>query len=196
MFQHTAARRRLAMKTYAIKENKRFQHTAARRRLVYDDSCQLSYLSVSTHSRPKAAGIVICDKNGDERVSTHSRPKAAGAPAKGRALTKVMGFNTQPPEGGWTIILQPLAYLCMFQHTAARRRLVSGIPKGAIQINVSTHSRPKAAGVAMANFLIPFEVSTHSRPKAAGMTTLPERILSGVSTHSRPKAAGRLISWL
>ena len=34
----------------------------------------------------------------------------------------------------------------MFQHTAARRRLVAGIAVGLRLSDVSTHSRPKAAG--------------------------------------------------
>ena len=33
-------------------------------------------------------------------VSTHSRPKAAGAAAE-KYFNKLLGFNTQPPEGGW-----------------------------------------------------------------------------------------------
>ena len=36
-------------------------------------------LSVSTHSRPKAAGNAYQNKMSMKRVSTHSRPKAAGS---------------------------------------------------------------------------------------------------------------------
>ena len=32
-------------------------------------------------------------------------------------------FNTQPPEGGWLEGLFSAAFVLMFQHTAARRRL-------------------------------------------------------------------------
>ena len=40
-----------------------------------------------------------------------------------RWLLKAFCFNTQPPEGGWTHPAHlPQAY-CLFQHTAARRRL-------------------------------------------------------------------------
>ena len=57
-------------------------------------------LSVSTHSRPKAAGEHSGKFKTIFSVSTHSRPKAAGhaqtaKPADNRC------FNTQPPEGGW-----------------------------------------------------------------------------------------------
>ena len=59
----------------------------------------------------------------------------------------------------------------MFQHTAARRRLVvAGVPVwvGA----VSTHSRPKAADLNIGSGVEQFTVSTHSRPKAADKSRL------------------------
>ena len=37
------------------------------------------------------------------------------------------GFNTQPPEGGWTISWINACPVLLFQHTAARRRLESGV---------------------------------------------------------------------
>ena len=57
-------------------------------------------IGVSTHSRPKAAGLCEWSCKGNGCVSTHSRPKAAGA------LSTI----------GYVVVL--------FQHTAARRRLV------------------------------------------------------------------------
>ena len=56
--------------------------------------------AVSTHSRPKAAGIGIRLPNGRGVVSTHSRPKAAGRMTDLDMLNDI-SFNTQPPEGGW-----------------------------------------------------------------------------------------------
>ena len=57
MFQHTAARRRLAVvKTFQLTILLKFQHTAARRRLGYYFGGYQCDKSVSTHSRPKAAG--------------------------------------------------------------------------------------------------------------------------------------------
>ena len=77
---------------------------------------------------------------------------------------------------------------------------------------VSTHSRPKAAGQAASHPLVAFTfqltaarrrldgiaffdtryrlVSTHSRPKAAGDKQSGWVRFEIVSTHSRPKAAG------
>ena len=78
----------------------KFQHTAARRRLAWYAGGKRTRNFVSTHSRPKAAG----------------RHKRLDDMAVAR-------FNTQPPEGGWSVCFQ------------------LDIP-----ITVSTHSRPKAAG--------------------------------------------------
>ena len=99
-------------------------------------------------------------------------------------------FNTQPPEGGWWPSARAVA----------------------LGKNVSTHSRPKAAGKQHSLLLIHSSVSTHSRPKAAGKIDpfRPEQgtfqhtaarrrlvhsyigrgVVLDVSTHSRPKAAG------
>ena len=57
-----------------------------------------------------------------DAVSTHSRPKAAGATADTMEKRRE------------------------FQHTAARRRLVTVTDVSATDLAVSTHSRPKAAG--------------------------------------------------
>ena len=79
------------------------------------------------------------------RVSTHSRPKAAGLIL--RVIHWVyMSFNSQPPEGGWNQNLTQIQTISLFQLTAARRRL--GTKSVAVKSSpiVSTHSRPKAAG--------------------------------------------------
>ena len=61
---------------------------------------------------------------------------------------------------------------------------------GAYRESVSTHSRPKAAGLDVANNTRASLVSTHSRPKAAGAVIGLIAQFGDVSTHSRPKAAG------
>ena len=78
------------------------------------------------------------------------------------------GFNTQPPEGGWSTLLGS-------GHTPS---------------TVSTHSRPKAAGFFNKSADFSLFVSTHSRPKAAGKPKGECLGSDWVSTHSRPKAAG------
>ena len=101
--------------------------------------------NVSTHSRPKAAGSILIRRPNTSLVSTHSRPKAAGLIIDTKCSWDI-GFNTQPPEGGW------------------QQYRPSSFP-----FKVSTHSRPKAAGFYFfRRFIFLTGVSTHSRPKAAG----------------------------
>ena len=56
----------------------------------------------------------------------------------------------------------------LFQHAAARRRLVMDAITSTNSDLVSTRSRPKAAGLRGDQVVIVFRVSTRSRPKAAG----------------------------
>ena len=51
-------------------------------------------------------------------VSTHSRLKAAGIQAVVMRVIR-LGFNTQPPEGGWARRRACSARIWAFQHTAA-----------------------------------------------------------------------------
>ena len=82
-------------------------------------------------------------------VSTHSRPKAAGVNLRMGLRLAVFCFNTQPPEGGWGRQLDGNTLPTMFQHTAARRRLGCVRDGGGQGGRVSTHSRPKAAGASL-----------------------------------------------
>ena len=100
----------------------------------------------------------------------------------------------------------------VFQHTAARRRLIAYCCSPPANDAVSTHSRPKAAEAINPNIpakLLMFQhtaarrrligqageiklpeiVSTHSRPKAAEICDVKNTEYLSVSTHSRPKAA-------
>ena len=144
---------------------------------------------VSTHSRPKAAGRHGPMHHRHVRVSTHSRPKAAGRPPVD-GQDGIGGFNTQPPEGGWIIAAVIGLVFWWFQHTAARRRLGCSFLALSFGNSVSTHSRPKAAGYGRYTAKPRRRVSTHSRPKAAGRVMFLVTWSSKVSTHSRPKAAG------
>ena len=67
------------MSRFAVFERETvFQHTAARRRLANRGGRDSDSNCVSTHSRPKAAGFRQAPDTTEETVSTHSRPKAAG----------------------------------------------------------------------------------------------------------------------
>ena len=167
MFQHTAARRRLVNVEWETQIKGKFQHTAARRRLGIgfvryqfgqcfntqppeggwlNRLCTVAHILLFQHT---AARRRLVQFRGQPRlllpVSTHSRPKAAGCATTtsairrfwfqhtaarrrlGRGLQRLGGgqsFNTQPPEGGWGATMKTFT-----------------------QIRVSTHSRPKAAGL-------------------------------------------------
>ena len=211
-FQHTAARRRLDPFWHGIKFKAMFQHTAARRRLVNAPPSKLS---------------AIC-------VSTHSRPKAAGLEEYGQARCPSAGFNTQPPEGGWhSVLIHQLQFDCFNTQPPEGGWAVSAM--SAPVMAVSTHSRPKAAGNgadttlkqasgfntqppeggwkrayaferAFLRFntqppeggwtILQFQVflnrrfqHTAARRRLAHLTLLPFASVP-VSTHSRPKAAG------
>ena len=100
----------------------KFQHTAARRRLRVTSYARDRYMTVSTHSRPKAAASKETVERLEKYVSTHSRPKAAASTPKDKVVSDIM-----------------------FQHTAARRRLLDTVGVPMLMLIVSTHSRPKAA---------------------------------------------------
>ena len=61
-----------------------------------------------------------------------------------------------------------------FQHTAARRRLAAIAQMWRLKLVVSTHSRPKAAGKIDVKNITGKKVSTHSRPKAAGELSMED----------------------
>ena len=168
--------------------------------------------SVSTHSRPKAAGhqlsCYILNKELFQHTAARRRlglvdvwcvwgkicfntqPPEGGWELQRKSASATHSFNTQPPEGGWSDDAIKSAEKSMFQHTAARRRLGLSEKQNARSQKVSTHSRPKAAGLSWLTPLITVLVSTHSRPKAAGRGYLQAAFWQNVSTHSRPKAAG------
>ena len=142
-FQHTAARRRLERLGVIAEDALQFQHTAARRRLAsrrHRRRCP----AVSTHSRPKAAGT----RNGCRLVngcfntqppeggwrhffysvagllvSTHSRPKAAVCGKLKAAKEAVVSTHSRPKAAGE--LKTPISTTRLFQHTAARRRLIT-----------------------------------------------------------------------
>ena len=168
---------------------------------------------VSTHSRPKAAGNSRSQGYVVYPVSTHSRPKAAGSAPICRPPASI-GFNSQPPEGGWPPFACNTLITQRFQLTAARRRLVfpgllphkiSGFQLTAARrrLGVSAWLSPPLLAFQLtaarrrlvwtfSGRTVDYVVSTHSRPKAAGAVHSGNVDLLDVSTHSRPKAAGNL----
>ena len=151
MFQHTAARRRLVLRLFFLVRIERFQHTAARRRLA--PMLPPVFLNRECfNTQPPEGGWLPCDPQFflTANVSTHSRPKAAGMKISSvprPCLLKFQHtaarrrldhqnqrrqhpdhrFNTQPPESGWNRPPPSLPAAGRFQHTAARRRLDSSL---------------------------------------------------------------------
>ena len=90
------------------------------------------------------------------------------------------------------MLLLMVHQLSVFQLTAARRRL--GVDVQIVQQDptVSTHSRPKAAGIvySFAGCTTLFQLTAARRRLALLQSQITA--LQQVSTHSRPKAAGFL----
>ena len=171
--------------------------------------------SVSTHSRPKAAAVLASVFIATERAFQHTaaRRRLLIPPTMIGATSR---FQHTAARRRLLGALRLISSYDEFQHTAARRRLLGQSIYSDYKLNVSTHSRPKAA--ASANKLVAYAnapVSTHSRPKAAAKVmvravidtskfqhTAARRrlqdnifnlyLLLNVSTHSRPKAAACL----
>ena len=104
-------------------------------------------------------------------------------------------FNTQPPEGGCSVIVYSLNFGCGFQHTAARRRLLNGTDASRFLEILFQHTaaRRRLRSYEQGNNLCE-RVSTHSRPKAAASDSVMfATCCCWVSTHSRPKAAASVL---
>ena len=123
---------------------KLFQHTAARRRLAARKAGICYPFIVSTHSRPKAAGRANALFLGLLRVSTHSRPKAAGTATSSNGSTRWFQHTAARRRLAGDVLGQTLDKLVSTHSrpkAAGRLGRLKGNPP-----HVSTHSRPKAAG--------------------------------------------------
>ena len=76
----------------------------------------------------------------------NTQPPEGGWIRSAEVFEQQLRFNTQPPEGGWNGSPVSLVRATLFQHTAARRRLGMELMTRMRGFDVSTHSRPKAAG--------------------------------------------------
>ena len=106
MFQHTAARRRLELRRWWKLRRWWFQHTAARRRLVPTPAALFDSVRFQHTAARRRLAIFTNVSSWNVIVSTHSRPKAAGTSDAGWTICNIC-FNTQPPEGGWSLSQKP-----------------------------------------------------------------------------------------
>ena len=100
-----------------------FQHTAARRRLDYCIKHNELFDEFQHTAARRRLGLVYhCFKNPS---SFNTQPPEGGWLIMIGQSTISRCFNTQPPEGGWVQASCKQPYLAQFQHTAARRRLAN-----------------------------------------------------------------------
>ena len=145
---------------------------------------------VSTHSRPKAAGLASI-WNFSTIDCFNTQPPEGGWGAGIYALPYFCGFNTQPPEGGWFIRCVSVGAIGLFQHTAARRRLAGGAIRR-VDAGNGFNTQPPEGGWGCEPMVVSkatgFQHTAARRRLEEKLTELAASIT--VSTHSRPKAAG------
>ena len=124
-------------------------------------------MRVSTHSRPRAAGLSLGGIFGST-ISFNTQPPEGGWIHILTSTGHARRFNTQPPEGGWFSTPQMLLSKSKFQHTAARGRLVSNMLT-LLRVQWFQHTAARGRlGNVFAVRRCQGRVSTHSRPRAAG----------------------------
>ena len=148
-----------------------FQHTAARRRLASLVISNGIPIDVSTHSRPKAAGrqnvqfspsIVFQHTAARRRLDAYHVCRAVG----------VVCFNTQPPEGGWAKNSCPL-YLPDGFNTQPPEGGWENPPNITFKASGFNTQPPEGGWQRYSYRHWQWTVSTHSRPKAAGLALQP-----------------------
>ena len=171
-----------------------FQHTAARRRLPKPVMLALFWISVSTHSRPKAAAPPRQRRPVRWFVSTHSRPKAAAE--AGNAFYRAIQFQHTAARRRLPTSALMAARMRSFQHTAARRRLLQFVARPGADGSFNTQPPEGGCGV-FRHAASVRRVSTHSRPKAAALTRLIKRLTQRLFQHTaarRRLPAGRRLT--
>ena len=123
MFQHTAARRRLARCKHTQSTAYQFQHTAARRRLAASIPPTRSSRT-GFNTQPPEGGWHGVGNRFVHIPRFNTQPPEGGWTRASQINEWIGGFNTQPPEGGWVTATGSTICAPKFQHTAARRRLV------------------------------------------------------------------------
>ncbi len=84
------------------------------------------------------------------------------------ANTSNSSFNTQPPEGGWQVQPSLFTNRRRFQHAAARRRLAGKRRWTASRLWFQHAAARRRLGLITGRLHQAVDVSTRSRPKAAG----------------------------
>ena len=144
---------------------------------------------VSTHSRPKAAGNHIAPRKG-RRKFQHTAARRRLGPNPPTPL-RGAGFNTQPPEGGWVDKRIPrLGKNCFNTQPPEGGWKVQALRQ--LGIDVSTHSRPKAAGARRS--LKPRRAACFNTQPPEGGWGSTRRLLTIFQTFQHTAARRRLAS--
>ena len=161
-----------------------FQHTAARRRLARRRSMLRHFGGFNT--QPPEGGWLYCPYFSAANNCFNTQPPEGGWRCIGRSHAAGGVFQHTAARRRLEYAEDESHNYGWFQHTAARRRLgPNGKLVGQVKA-VSTHSRPKAAGFPECDQNQPFKVSTHSRPKAAG-----QQLISGLQNQMFQHTAAR-----
>ena len=126
-----------------------FQHTAARRQL-HDIAQIIKYSrNVSTHSRAEAAADRQKMK-AEMIISFNTQPRGGSCHLKAKIRKAKDWFQHTAARRQLLSLKAEARKLLLFQHTAARRQLHEDSAARWIDLRVSTHSRAEAAALATA----------------------------------------------
>ena len=100
-----------------------------------------------------------------------------------------MRFNTQPPEGGWFLPIFEILSVAGFNTQPPEGGWFAKLLERLQFQQVSTHSRPKAAGTMTRVQEAALIVSTHSRPKSAVLGCTFYHVLK-ISFNTQPPEGG------
>ena len=167
LFQHTAARRRLDNEFMAFDPTTKFQHTAARRRLACSKQTAQSKQKFQHTAARRRLLDGIAAARGLDKVSTHSRPKAAAKNDRNRRV--IIAFQHTAARRRLSSVVYESYADVAFQHTAARRRLAAQA-RQRISNPTFQHTAARRRLITILLYMPPIDVSTHSRPKAAAST--------------------------
>ena len=190
-FQHTAARRRLDSKMGGSDGNGKFQHTAARRRLAgWTSTANISKPFQHTAARRRLAHDVD-DLQCVFRVSTHSRPKAAGRYAAAKVQTPSVSTHSRPKAAGITTE----------QASPDKSGFNTQPPEGGwavgfaprLHTGMFQHTAARRRLESIVLYCIKDLRFQHTAARRRLATDLITHVAPyAVSTHSRPKAAGEV----
>ena len=143
MFQHTAARRRLGRLLLQRRVLRSFNTQPPEGGWKAQPAVQ-QVSTVSTHSRPKAAGMLAQLLQNQQQFQHTAARRRLEFPFTVMTANSLVSTHSRPKAAGKYFTSKNSSH--RFQHTAARRRLAGQQTGRAAAVSVSTHSRPKAAG--------------------------------------------------